>query len=112
MNPYKWLSQCMNFDKCKNSKNELCRLLDKYFGCIRQQCGNCEHWMKSNDCPNEKSGLKPSYDSISCKTWVISHSSNASAMEFAKEIYFHPMFEELLPYLKKRFIGLYHQIYF
>lgn len=32
----------------------------------RLRCGNCEHWMKSRDCPVEAHGCKPSCNGPAC----------------------------------------------
>ena len=37
---------------------------------MKEECGNCDKWMKKSSCPLEKVGIKPSVSYPGCKEFI------------------------------------------
>jgi hypothetical protein len=52
----------------------------------KPECGNCEHWMKTCDCPLEKRGEKPSMSHWPCDVFQLSRLSVRTQEKMTAEL--------------------------
>lgn len=67
-------------DECRRKREQLASVQ-------KRECGNCEHWMKSSDCPidDQRKGF-PSMGHPACGKFKLSYSAELMTKRFAAEL--------------------------